>query len=32
VSDEIDNWLNGVTLRYASLVYERLHYIFGAKK
>jgi hypothetical protein len=32
VSDEIDNWLNSVTLRYASLVYERLHYIFGAKK
>lgn len=32
VSDEIDEWLNGVTLRYASLVYERLHYIFGAKK
>jgi hypothetical protein len=32
VSNEIDEWLNGVTLRYASLVYERLHYIFGAKK
>ena len=32
VSDEIDEWLNGVTLRYASLVYARLHYIFGAKK
>jgi hypothetical protein len=32
VSDEIDEWLNSVTLRYASLVYERLHYIFGAKK
>lgn len=32
VSAEIDAWLNGVTLRYASLVYERLHYIFGAKK
>jgi hypothetical protein len=32
VSNEIDEWLNGVTLRYASLVYERLHYIFGANK
>jgi hypothetical protein len=32
VSDEIDNWLNSVTLRYASLVYERLHYIFGAQR
>jgi hypothetical protein len=32
VSAEIDDWLNSVTLRYASLVYERLHYIFGAKK
>lgn len=32
VSNEIDEWLNGVTLRYASLVYARLHYIFGAKK
>jgi hypothetical protein len=32
VSDEIDEWLNGVTLRYASLVYQRLHYIFGLKK
>ena len=32
VSDEIDAWLNNVTLRYASLVYERLHYIFGAQK
>jgi hypothetical protein len=32
VSDEIDEWLNGVTLRYASLVYERLHYIFGAQR
>jgi len=32
VSNEIDEWLNSVTLRYASLVYERLHYIFGAKK
>lgn len=31
VSDEIDEWLNGVTLRYASLVYKRLHYIFGEK-
>jgi hypothetical protein len=32
VSDEIDAWLDNVTLSYASLVYERLHYIFGAKK
>ena len=32
VSAEIDDWLNSVTLRYASLVYERLHYIFGAQK
>jgi hypothetical protein len=32
VSDEIDEWLNSVTLRYASLVYERLHYIFGAQR
>jgi hypothetical protein len=32
VSNEIDEWLNGVTLRYASLVYERLHYIFGAQR
>lgn len=31
VSNEIDEWLNGVTLRYASLVYERLHYIFGGQ-
>jgi len=32
VSEEIDAWLNNVTLRYASLVYERLHHIFGAYK
>lgn len=32
VSAEIDAWLNNVTLRYASLVYERLHAIFGAQK
>lgn len=32
VSNEIDAWLDNVTLSYASLVYERLHYIFGAKK
>jgi hypothetical protein len=32
VSDEIDAWLDNVTLSYASLVYERLHYIFGAQR
>ena len=32
VSAEIDAWLNNVTLRYASLVYERLHHIFGAQR
>jgi hypothetical protein len=32
VSAEIDDWLNNVTLRYASLVYERLHHIFGAHR
>lgn len=32
VSNEIDAWLDNVTLSYASLVYERLHYIFGVKK
>jgi hypothetical protein len=32
VSAEIDDWLNSVTLRYASLVYERLHHIFGAHR
>lgn len=32
VSNEIDAWLDNVTLSYASLVYERLHHIFGAHR